>query len=84
MFNLGINGGTWSLTVEMFLYFLFPFIILLAHRSAKILIPAIIFSVLTSLNVSFEIQDYIYANPVFRIGDFMCGIGFYFLKERKR
>lgn len=29
MFNMGINGGSWSLTVEIFLYFLFPYIILL-------------------------------------------------------
>ena len=36
MFNLGMNGGTWSLTVEMFLYFLFPFLIILLNKNGKI------------------------------------------------
>jgi len=36
MFNLGMNGGTWSLTVEMFLYFLFPFLMILLNKNGKV------------------------------------------------
>lgn len=82
MFGVGINGGTWSLTVEMFLYFLFPFLILLSGKSEKILIFALVLSVIVSFNVTLEDSDYIYANPVFRISDFMFGMGFYFAKEK--
>jgi len=82
MFSVGINGGTWSLTVEMFLYFLFPFLILLSDRSPKILLFSIILSVIASMNIHFEKSDYIYANPIIRLSDFMCGIGFYFIKDK--
>lgn len=82
MFGIGINGGTWSLTVEMFLYFLFPFLVLLSGRSEKIFIFSVIISLIASLNVAFDSPDYIYANPIFRISDFMFGMGFYFAKER--
>lgn len=82
MFGVGINGGTWSLSVEAFLYFLFPFLILLSKKSSKLLIIAVCFEMLISLNVILKNNDYIYANPVYRLADFMCGIGFYFVKER--
>ena len=82
MFAVGINGGTWSLTVEMFLYFLFPFLILLSAKSPKILIASVIFAALASINVHLDKSDYIYANPVIRLADFMCGMGFYFLKDK--
>lgn len=78
MFKLGINGGTWSLTVEMFLYFLFPFFLILSGKSPKIAIAGIIIAILISLNVYFEKSDPVYANPIFRLADFTCGIGFYF------
>jgi peptidoglycan/LPS O-acetylase OafA/YrhL len=79
MFLIANNGGTWSLSVEMFLYFLFPFILILANRSPKILFFAILFTLLTTVNLYVENVDYIYANPIFRIPDFLFGIGFYFL-----
>ena len=82
MFDIGLNGGTWSLTVEMFLYFLFPFLILLSAKSPKILIASVIFVALASFNVHINKSDYIYANPVIRLADFMCGMGFYFLKDK--
>jgi peptidoglycan/LPS O-acetylase OafA/YrhL len=82
IFVIGINGGTWSLTVEMFLYFLFPFLILLSAKSPKILIASFLVAVITSFNVHADKSEYIYANPVIRIADFMCGMGFYFLKDK--
>lgn len=81
MFAIGNNGGTWSLTTEIFFYFLFPFLILLSAKSSKILIVSIIFATLTSINIYLD-NDYTYANPVIRLADFMCGIGFYFLKDK--
>jgi peptidoglycan/LPS O-acetylase OafA/YrhL len=82
IFAIGINGGTWSLTVEMFLYFLFPFLILLSAKSPKILIASLLIAAITSFNVHADKSEYIYANPVFRLADFMCGMGFYFLKDK--
>ena len=83
IFAIGINGGTWSLTVEMFLYFLFPFLILLSAKSPKILIFSLLIAAITSLNVFIDkSEEYIYANPVIRLADFMCGMGFYFLKDK--
>jgi peptidoglycan/LPS O-acetylase OafA/YrhL len=78
-FLIANNDSTWSLSVEMFLYFLFPFLILLGNRSPKILIFAFILAAISSFNVSIEKNDYIYANPIFRISDFLFGMGFYFL-----
>ena len=82
IFAIGMNGGTWSLTVEMFLYFLFPFLILLSAKSPKILIASLLIAAITSFNVHTDKSEYIYANPVFRLADFMCGMGFYFLKDK--
>jgi peptidoglycan/LPS O-acetylase OafA/YrhL len=82
IFGIGMNGATWSLTVEMFLYFLFPFLILLSAKSPKILIASLLIAAITSFNIYADKSEYIYANPVFRLADFMCGIGFYFLNDK--
>jgi peptidoglycan/LPS O-acetylase OafA/YrhL len=82
IFAIGINGFTWSLTVEMFLYFLFPFLILLSAKSPKILVASLLIAAITSFNVHADKSEYIYANPVIRLADFMCGMGFYFLKDK--
>ncbi len=96
MFNIGINGGSWSLTVEMFLYFLFPFIVLLLgneifksniqikhlNQIPLIVTIAFVLGFVTSLNLLIHQDgDYIYANPVFRISDFLYGIGFYIIRQ---
>lgn len=82
IFAIGINGGTWSLSVEMFLYFLFPFLILLSAKSPKILVASFLLASIASFNVHMDKSEYIYANPIFRVPDFMCGMGFYFLKDK--
>lgn len=82
LFNIANNGGTWSLTVEGFLYFLFPFLLFLSAKSPKILWVACLFTLLITLNLQVEKEDPVYANPVMRIADFMFGMGFYFLKEK--
>lgn len=78
MFHLGLNGGTWSLTVEMFLYLLFPFVLLLSGKSPRVAIAGITIALVASFNVSLGKDDWVYANPVFRLADFVCGVGFYF------
>jgi peptidoglycan/LPS O-acetylase OafA/YrhL len=77
MFHLGINGGTWSLTVEMFLYLLFPLVLPLSGKSPRIAIAGIVIALIVSFNVNLDDSDPLYSNPVFRLGDFLCGIGFY-------
>ena len=88
MFPLGINAGTWSLTVEMFLYLLFPLIMLTEVKSPRLVLAGVLIALIASVNVSLYKTDPVYANPIFRIGDFLCGIGFYFgfrhLKHRRR
>ena len=79
MFLIANNGGTWSLSVEMFLYFLFPFVVILSNQSSKVLYFALFISLITTLSLIFEQSDYIYANPIFRVSDFLFGVGFYFL-----
>ena len=51
MFGLGINSGTWSLSVEAFFYLLFPLVILLFRSKPKILFLISIFYTLT-INVN--------------------------------
>ena len=82
MFDLGLNGGTWSLTVEGFLYLMFPFLLIMSAKSPRILWAAVLVGVIVTLNVNFNRTDYYYATPVFRLADFMTGMGFYFLKDK--
>lgn len=82
MFNLGLNGATWSLSVEMFLYALFPFLLLVSGKSPKILWVALVLTGIVMLNVTLDNEAYTYANPVMRLGDFMAGMGFYALKDK--
>jgi peptidoglycan/LPS O-acetylase OafA/YrhL len=62
----------------MFLYLLFPYFLIVSGKSPRIAIAGIIIAIITSLNVYLEKSDPVYANPVFRLADFTCGIGFYF------
>ena len=83
MFALNLTAGTWSLTTEMFLYFLFPFLMILSGKSPKILMLAIVLTGIANLNVKTDLTDlYIYTNPVFRISEFLYGIGFYFWHQK--
>jgi len=84
MFGLGINGATWSLSVEMFLYFIFPLLMIIFNKKGKILLLlAIIGTSLLSINSILYSGDNIYSNPIFRVPDFLCGIGFYFFLSKK-
>ncbi|EAW30847.1 putative transmembrane acyltransferase [marine gamma proteobacterium HTCC2143] len=86
MFQLGINGGTWSISVEAFFYFLFPLIIILfAKKPHALLLIGLALSLIITANILGEsystrnnIKTY-YSNPVMRINEFMIGISFYLL-----
>jgi len=87
MFELGLNGGTWSLSVEALLYFLFPFLMIILNNNGKTaLVIGILGSLLISVNVKCNLGgaiDTIYSNPIFRIPDFLIGIGCYLLLSKK-
>lgn len=78
----GINNITWSLSVEMFLYLVFPFILILTRNAKLLMIFSLIFSFIISINFIIDQNRYIYANPICRIADFTFGIGIYFLREK--
>lgn len=87
MFNLGINSGTWSISVEMFFYFFFPFIMIFLSKSAKSLfLFSLIATIIISVNVVCE-EDSLgkvfgyYTNPLLRINEFMMGISFCLFKK---
>ncbi len=86
IFAIGANGGTWSLSVEMFLYFLFPFLCILLNKNGSIaVIVGILMAFIISMNILLNpnTTDHIYSNPVLRVPDFLIGMGFYFIRENK-
>jgi peptidoglycan/LPS O-acetylase OafA/YrhL len=81
------NAPSWSISDEMFFYFLFPFIICFIYEYQKIFY-VFFFSILTILfflTFFIEKETYqhalFYINPVFRISDFCIGICVYHLCE---
>ncbi len=82
MFPVGLNGATWSLTVEALLYFLFPFLMLLSSKSPKILWAAALLGAVITGNLLLDKHDWFYSNPVFRVSDFLWGMGVYFANQR--
>lgn len=85
LFMIGINGGTWSLSVEMFFYLLFP-LLLVALRSSKSLAVAPFLIVLALWIVSFtpglvdlvypanDAWRFYYSAPPYRMAEFALGI----------
>jgi peptidoglycan/LPS O-acetylase OafA/YrhL len=59
MFKLGINGGAWSLTVEMFLYLLFPLVMIWSGKSPRIAIAGVILSISSSIFYSNRPLEYL-------------------------
>ena len=93
MFGLGINSGTWSLSVEAFFYFIFPIIILLFRSKPKnLLIISIFYTLVININVIREshslfdndkIKTIHYSNPFMRLNEFLLGISFFYLRDSK-
>ncbi len=93
MFVLGINSGTWSLSVEAFFYLVFPLVILLFRSKPKLLFFISIFYTLiininiisenSSLLVNDQLKNIHYSNPLMRLNEFLLGISFFYLKDLK-
>lgn len=86
MFQLGINGGTWSISVEAFFYFLFPILLTFFRKKPDILLCIGLFLTLViTMNIYGEnhsIRSQIktfYSNPIMRVNEFMVGMAFYIL-----
>lgn len=81
LIKFGINNTTWSVSVEAFLYLTFPLIILISKNRLALFIFSIILAIFSSLNFSVLKENYIYANPFFRLSDFIFGILCYLYKD---
>lgn len=90
--SLSFNGVSWSISVEMFFYLMFPLLIVLVRRHWHILLTVLFVSLALyliglryiedlnhedSLNVS--VFGLIYTNPLVRILEFSVGISLSFL-----
>lgn len=88
MFKMGINGGTWSISVEAFFYLLFPLIVLLfAKRPYTLLFIGLFLSLLINVNILSEVSvgevtNTFYPNPTMRVNEFIIGIAFYLLGSK--
>ncbi|MBO6282552.1 MAG: acyltransferase [Pseudobutyrivibrio sp.] len=82
--NVALNGVAWYLSVALFLYMLFPFILcwIKAKGKSTVVISASLFVVLQVLlsyvfvlkaGVGVRYTWFMYCFPVFRIGDFIAG-----------
>lgn len=90
MFRLGLNSGTWSLSIEAFFYLLFPLFLLVFRNKPYILfVVAFVYTAIINVNVILENYSVFenikthYSNPIMRLNEFMIGIAFYFLKESR-
>lgn len=82
-FSIGTNGGTWSLSVEAFLYIIFPLIVwsLNFYKAGQkklilSLMIAIFLSILPGLSYIFFDKNHMgaYSLPIYRLSEFLCGI----------
>ncbi|MDX1949279.1 MAG: acyltransferase [Rickettsiales bacterium] len=87
MFHLGINGGTWSISVEAFFYLLFPLIILIySKKPIKLIFLGFLMAIIVNINVisDSESKGYYYSNAFMRLNEFFIGIGFYLLTSNNK
>ena len=91
----GVNAVAWYLSVSVFLYFCFPYLLMLIKKrkhdkTISLLVIACIF--LTQLIVGFcafhftdvDIKWVTYCHPVFRLGDFVIGMSLASLYMNRR
>jgi peptidoglycan/LPS O-acetylase OafA/YrhL len=92
LFPVGINGGTWSLSVEWFFYLLFPFILPLVARLNNIgmtLVMLAMWGVMFLVGYAdFTMNDHngswimLYSLPLARLPEFIFGICIAFVFKR--
>lgn len=88
-FSFLINAALWSLSVEIFFYFLFPFfhhLLTLMHRHVPmVMIGAYFLSIYPGVvQVCFGGTQDLYVNPVFRLPEFIAGMCVADLYVRRR
>lgn len=85
LFSVGINGGTWSLSTEMFFYLLFPFVrplVLMNATSARSLwlllcvtwLMSFVPGLIEFLHPLQGSDDFYYSSPIYRLPEFVAGI----------
>lgn len=83
-----MNGGTWSVSVEVFLYLVFPFLMLFKRCHIGLLFFGSLLLLVVNANVLFGIVPTgsldAYSNPVMRIPDFIIGIVFFTLGNENK
>lgn len=73
-----LNAPSWSISVEAFFYFCFPFLILLRKKVISLLL--VVFIAILYINTSTLIENkhyWLYINPAIRIAEFLLGILLY-------
>lgn len=87
------NSPSWSISDEMFFYAVFPFLILFFNKPKQLILKLgsiIALAIIYGLTMAYiyDVPDkyhaWFYINPLFRLIDFVIGIGIYYLWKRKR
>ncbi|MET4878796.1 acyltransferase [Morganella morganii] len=81
-YYFSLNAPSWSISVEMFFYLLFPLFIKLNNRTLLLLSFTIIFVKIIIAIFSDELQHaMLYISPLLRLPDFLIGILIYRLRK---
>jgi peptidoglycan/LPS O-acetylase OafA/YrhL len=82
LFTLGYNAVSWSISVELFFYALFPFL-LRGHRCFIVFLSYVFVFLLMPHGISQWLQaafgDFFYFNPLARLLEFVCGMSLHAL-----
>ncbi len=84
LFTLGYNAVSWSLSVEVFFYLIFPLL-----RQGRVITGTLILLITAEVGIgrwwpdpNQIIPDFYYFNPLARLPEFVTGMGAYYLYNR--
>lgn len=85
LYFLSFNAVSWSLSVEMFFYLLFPFLIKFKNKTLFLLAIVfisvkIIYPLVSDKNIAY-VGYIMYVQPILRLPDFICGILLFRLRK---